>query len=138
MERCVLAIEHDWRIRKLIRANLEAVGLTVREAVSEQHGLQMLGGCRPDLILVDLELPGVDVPRLVDTLHAKLDGQPVPIIVLSAEPPGRQLLRTDDVASHLQKPFAASVLLEHVCRALNGERCTTPRSKKKRERVSNR
>jgi CheY-like chemotaxis protein len=44
MGRCVLAIEHDWRIRKLIRANLEAVGLVVREAVSEQHGLQLLGG----------------------------------------------------------------------------------------------
>jgi len=121
--RCVLVIEHDWRIRKLIRANLEALGLEVREAVSEQHGLQMLSECRPDLILLDLELPGIDVPWLVDTLHAKLDGQPVPIIVLSAEPPIRQLLHTDDVTGHLQKPFSASVLLEHVCRALNGERC---------------
>jgi len=123
VEHCVLAIEHDWRIRKLIRANLEAVGLQVREAVSEQHGLQMLGECRPDLILLDLELPGVDVSRLVDTLHAKLDGRPVPIIVLSADPPVRQLLHRQNVASHLQKPFAAPVLLEHVCRALNGERC---------------
>ena len=123
MERCVLAIEHDWRIRKLIRANLEAIGLEVREAVSEQHGLQVLGECRPDLILLDLELPGMDVPRLVDMLRAKLDGQPVPIIVLSAEPPIRQLLYMDDVAGHLQKPFAVSMLLEHVCRALNGERC---------------
>ena len=123
MERCVLAIEHDWRIRKLIRANLEAVGLEVREAVSEQHGLQVLGECRPDLILLDLELPGMDVPRLVDMLRAKLDGQPVPIIVLSAEPPIRQLLHMDYVAGHLQKPFAASVLLERVCRALNGGCC---------------
>jgi CheY-like chemotaxis protein len=125
MGRCVLAIEHDWRIRKLIRANLEALGLEVREAVTEQHGLQLLGERRPDLILLDLELPGVDLPRLVYTLHAELDGQPVPIIVLSADPPGRQLLHTDDVAGHLQKPFAASVLLDHVCRALNGERCAS-------------
>jgi CheY-like chemotaxis protein len=124
VERCVLAIERDWRIRKLIRANLEALGLEVREAVSEQHGLQMLGECRPDLILLDLELSGGDVLRLVDTLHAKLDGRPVPIIVLSTEPPIRQLLYTDEVVGHLQKPFAASVLLEGVCRALDGERCT--------------
>ena len=122
MERCVLAIEHDWRIRKLIRANLEAVGLTVREAVSEQHGLQLLGECRPDLILVDLELPGVDMPCLVHTLQAELGGQPVPIIVLSADPPVRQLFHADEVVSHLQKPFAASVLIEHVRCALNGER----------------
>jgi CheY-like chemotaxis protein len=123
VEHCVLAIENDWRIRKLIRANLEAVGLRVREAVSEQHGLQMLDECRPDLILLDLELPGVNVPRLVGMLRAELDGRPVPIIVLSADPPVRQLLHTNEVVGHLQKPFAASVLLEHVCRALNGEHC---------------
>ncbi len=123
MGQCVLAIEHDWRIRKLIRANLEALGLEVREAISEEHGLQLLDECRPDLILLDLELPNVDLPRLVHTLHAGLDGRSVPVIVLSAEPPVRQLLHTDDVAGHLQKPFAASVLLEHVCRALNGKRC---------------
>ena len=120
---CVLVIEHDWRIRKLIRANLEAVGLGVREAVSEQHGLQLLGQCRPDLILLDLELPGVDVRRLTHALHARLDGQSVPIIVLSADPPDRQLLHTGDIAGHLQKPFAAFMLLDYVCRALNGERC---------------
>jgi len=123
MERRVLVIERNWRIRKLIRANLEALGLEVREAVSEQHGLQVLGECRPDLILLDLELPGVDLPRLVNTLHAGPDGQTVPIIVLSADPPARQLLHSDGIAGHLQKPFAASMLLDHVCRALNGERC---------------
>ena len=119
----MLAIEHDWRLRKLIRANLEALGLEVREAVSEQHGLQLLGECRPDLILLDLELPGVDLPSLIHTLHVELDDQPVPVIVLSADPPVRQLLHTDDIAGYLQKPFAASVLLEQVCRALNDERC---------------
>jgi CheY-like chemotaxis protein len=123
VEQCVLAIENDWRIRKLIKANLEAVGLRVREAVSEQHGLQMLDECRPDLILLDLELPGVNVPRLAGVLRAELDGRPVPIIVLSADPPVRQLLHTNEVVGHLQKPFAASVLLEYVCRALNGEHC---------------
>ena len=49
----VLTIECNWRIRKLIRANLEAMGLTVQDAVSGQHALQMLGQTKPDLILVD-------------------------------------------------------------------------------------
>ena len=123
MERRVLVIERNWRIRKLIRANLEALGLGVREAVSEQHAVQLLDECRPDLVLLDVELPGVDVPRLINTFHARLDGQPAPIVILSADPPDRQLLRTDDVAGHLQTPFAASMLLDQVCRALNGERC---------------
>ena len=126
--RCVLAIERDWRIRKLIRANLEPLGLQVYEAVSEEHGLQLLGECRPDLVLLDLELPDIDLPRLVHTLHAGSDGRPMPVIVLSAEPPARQLRHADEIAGHLQKPFAASVLLEHVCRALAGLHCTIKES----------
>ena len=123
MEGRVLVIECEWRIRRLIRANLEALGLEVREAISQQQGLELLGEGRPDLILLDLELPGVDLPRLVNTLHAGPDGQTVPIIILSADPPARQLLHSDGIAGHLQKPFAASALLDEVRRALNGERC---------------
>ena len=122
MEGRVLVIECEWRIRRLIRANLEALGLEVREAISQQQGLELLGEGRPDLILLDLELPGVDLPRLAAAARATPDGQPAPIVVLSADPPARHLLDTDDVAGHLQKPFAASALLDQVRRALNGER----------------
>jgi CheY-like chemotaxis protein len=115
---CVLAIEHDWRIRRLIRANLEAVGFQVREAVSGQHGLQQLREWRPDLIVVDLELPGSDGLSLVDLLRAETSDRPVPIIVLSADPPDRQLLE----AGYLQKPFAAPALLQQVRRALDADR----------------
>ena len=38
----MLVIERDWRLRKLIRANLEVLGLEVREAVSGRHGLQLI------------------------------------------------------------------------------------------------
>jgi DNA-binding response OmpR family regulator len=117
--RCVLAIEHDWRIRKLIRANLEAIGLEVREAVSEQHGLQQIRECRPDLILVDLELPGVDVLRLLQTLRTELNESNVPIIILSADPPTQSVLGKAKPTDVLQKPFAARVLLHLVRRALN-------------------
>ena len=55
----VLAIEHDWRMRKLIRANLEALGVEVQEAVNGQHGLQLLRESQPNLILLDLDLPDV-------------------------------------------------------------------------------
>jgi CheY-like chemotaxis protein len=120
-KRCVLAIEHDWRIRRLIRANLEALRLVVREAVSEQHGLQQIRECRPDLILLDLELPGVDVLRLLQSLRAELHEQPVPIIVLCADPLTRHMLRNGQPTSVLQKPFGAPALLQSVRRALKAD-----------------
>jgi CheY-like chemotaxis protein len=115
----MLAIEHDWRLRKLIRANLEPLGFEIQEAVNGQHGLQLLGESQPELILLDLDLPGVDVVHLLHALHARLAGRPAPIIALSAEPPSRELQRQGYVHSYLPKPFAASALLEQVQRALD-------------------
>jgi CheY-like chemotaxis protein len=116
----VLAIEHDWRMRKLIRANLEPLGMEVREAVDGQHGLRLLEESLPDLILLDLELPGTDTLHLLELLLATLDGGSVRIIATSAEPLDRRILCPEQVASHLQKPFAASALLRHVREALGG------------------
>lgn len=112
--RYVLAIEHDWRLRKLIRANLEPLGIEVGEAVSGQHGLQLVHELQPDLILLDLELPDMDALHLLDALRARLDGRWVPIIVMSTEPPERRLRDGGGSTSYLQKPFAAPVLLEQV------------------------
>jgi CheY-like chemotaxis protein len=116
----VLAIECDWRIRKLIRANLEAVGLLVREAVSGPHGLQIASNSRPDLILVDLDMPDMDAPALLDAFRLRFGDEPVPIVVMCADPPGRHLLHSEPVVGCLQKPFSALILLQQIQRALDG------------------
>jgi DNA-binding response OmpR family regulator len=114
----MLAIEHDWKLRKLIRANLEPLGFEIQEAVNGQHGLQLLDESQPELILLDLDLPGVDMFHLLRALRARLAGRLVPIIGLSAEPPSRELRRQGYVDCYLPKPFAASALLEQVQCAL--------------------
>ena len=116
--RYVLAIEHDWRIRKLIRANLEVLGLEVREAVSGQHGLELLAAGLPDLILLNLDLPDMDAWQLLGALRSRVQRRNVAIIVLAEEPPRRQWAEAQEWASYLQKPFAVSALLQGVHRAL--------------------
>lgn len=116
----MLAIDRDWRIRKLIRANLATMGLAVREAVSIQHGLALLRQSRPGLILLDLDMPGVGALHLLADLDAHLSNQPVPVIVMSAEPPERWLLEHPLATHHLRKPFAISALLQQVRGALDG------------------
>ena len=117
--RRILAIESDWRIRKLIRANLEAMGLEVQEAVSERHGLQWLGQKQADLILLDLELADGDVLPLLRTLHDRSGKEPVPIVVMSSEPLSRRLMACEYISGHLLKPFAVPALMEQVHRALD-------------------
>jgi DNA-binding response OmpR family regulator len=116
----VLAIERNWRIRKLIRANLEPLGLMVREAVGGQHDLLQLGRDRPDLILLDLDLdlPDEDLIEMVHTLQVQWAGCPVPVVVMSAEPPSRRLMQRGRIAGHLLKPFAVPSLLAQVQNAL--------------------
>jgi CheY-like chemotaxis protein len=114
-------VECDWRIRKLIRANLEAVGLAVQEAVSGQHALQVLGQAQPDLILVDLDAPGMDALTLLSTLQVLLARKPAPIVAMCAEPLERHLiLQGPPLAGFLQKPFSVALLMEQVQLALDG------------------
>ncbi len=114
----MLAIERDWRLRKLLRANLEPLGLEVQEAVSGQHGLELLRSHDPDLILLDLDLLGMDAHSLLAALNVRLKDQQVPIILLSAEPPGQSLLKDEQVAAFVKKPFAVAALLQQIERVL--------------------
>lgn len=124
-EQCVLAVEGNWRIRRLIRANLEAMGLTVQEAVSGQHALKMIGQSHPDLILVDLDAPGMDSLTLLSAIQVLLAGRPAPIVVMCAEPLEYHLIQQGPpLAGFLQKPFSAPLLMEQVQQALgNGGSC---------------
>ena len=111
---CVLTIAQNWRIRKLLRANLEALGLEVREAIDRHHGLGALEEGRPDLILLDLDLPADGAVKLLHVLHRRFRARPVPIILLSAEPPARSILQAAPMADWVLKPFDVSSLVERV------------------------
>lgn len=110
----ILAIEHNWRIRKLIRANLEALGLEVVEAVDQRHGLRFLEEGRPDLVLLDLDLPDDGAAELLRALALQAQARPLPIVLLCAEPPNRRILQEAKVAGCLLKPFDASRLVRQV------------------------
>ena len=115
----VLVIEHNWHLRRLIKANLEALGFEVREAVSKRHGLQRLDEGRPDLILLDLDLPaGLD---LLGAFRGRYAAEPVPVLLIAGEPPNRRLLQRAEVRGHLIKPFGVPGLLEQVERLLGAE-----------------
>jgi len=115
----VLVIGHNWRMRKLIQANLEAFGLEVQGAVNGHHGLSFLDKHRPDLILLDTDVPDMEVTHLLDRLQDQVT-LPVPIIVLCAEPPSRLLNQNGQAISYLLKPFAALTLLQQVGQSLRG------------------
>jgi CheY-like chemotaxis protein len=115
----VLVIEHEWRMRKLVRANLEVLGLTVWEAVSGKHALEILHERRPDLIMVDCPLPDIGVVHLLRAVSGYEAKQMPRIIVMSSEPAECRDFESDTNTGFLMKPFSAMALLSEVQRSLD-------------------
>jgi two-component system, OmpR family, KDP operon response regulator KdpE len=113
----VLVIEDEPEMRNLLGVSLTASGYRVTEAASGDEGLLQVAQRNPDLIVLDLGLPGlagIDVARRVRAWST------VPIIVLSArDRPGDKVEALDAGADdYLTKPFSTEELLARVRVAL--------------------
>jgi CheY-like chemotaxis protein len=88
------------------------------EAVSVQHGIQLIREQRPNLILLDIDRLDGDAQQLLDALCEPPGEQPVSIILLATEPPSRTLIEQKCIGGFVRKPFAIPTLLHQVQRAL--------------------
>lgn len=103
----VLVAEDDPDIRLMMKTLLEMKGYRTAEAADGQEAVRVAEEVRPDLILVDLQLPrlsGFDVTRFVRQ-HAEL--RRVPVVVVSAHDPSRhlRLALAAGCDAYLQKPI---------------------------------
>jgi two-component system alkaline phosphatase synthesis response regulator PhoP len=118
----ILVIEDEASIQKLTRANLAASGYQVLTVADGDEGLRKAKTERPDLVLLDLMLPGMsgwDVLTAIRT-SCKLRKTPVVIMtaaVLEGDEYQTRGVRTND---YLIKPFAVEDLLQKVKRILGG------------------
>jgi DNA-binding response OmpR family regulator len=117
--RDVLLVEDEPAFRRVIARNLRGRGLTVREAASADEAVQEVTASRPDLMLLDLNLPdrtGWDVLR--DLRRRRLE---VPTIIVSAVrvPQGR--LDEFRPVAYLPKPFPIEALLGLVIGPSSGD-----------------
>lgn len=105
--------------RELLRLMLEAAGHSVREAGSGQAGLQMALDEAPDLILVDLSMPGLDGWGVLRELRADERTRHVPCAAVTAFDDGeRQGALAQGFDAYLPKPYHRTELLETVARLL--------------------
>jgi len=69
---------------KLIRLALQVEGYQVQTAIDAEHAIALLGGFRPDLILMDLQLPGMDGLALTRLLKADAKTRDAIIVAVTA------------------------------------------------------
>jgi DNA-binding response OmpR family regulator len=103
----VLVIDDEAPIRLLCRVNLEAEGMSVVEAADGPSGLAKADAERPDVILLDVMMPGLDGWGVAEVLLEGEETSEIPIIFLTARAEFRDRARGLDIGGidYITKPF---------------------------------
>ena len=103
----VLVIDDEAPIRLLCRVNLEAEGMSVLEASDGPSGLTAAASDMPDVILLDVMMPGLDGWGVAEALLETDETAQIPIIFLTARAEFRDRARGLDIGGvdYITKPF---------------------------------
>ena len=103
----VLVIDDEAPIRLLCRVNLEAEGISVLEAADGTTGLELARDDQPDVVLLDVMMPGLDGWRVAEELLEDDRTSAIPIIFLTARAEFRDRARGLDIGGvdYVTKPF---------------------------------
>lgn len=111
-DRCVLVVDDDAVLRRVVRAVLEADGFRVLEAHDGRQGLELAASERPRVVILDVMMPGLDGVEVC----RRLDHKETKVLMLTAMGDV-----TTEVASleagargYLTKPFSSMELLDRV------------------------
>ncbi len=120
LRRRVLVIDDEPAIRLICREVLEAHGFLVREAEDGPAALSEARRFRPDLVLVDVMMPGMDGFELSQRLRAERETALVPIIFVSARGQTSDKVRAFKLGAddYMVKPFDSAELVARVEKAL--------------------
>ena len=84
MARRILVVEDNPKNLKLVRDVLQYSGFEVAEAQSGEEGVALAGQDPPDLILMDLQLPGIDGAEALARLRQNRATRTVPVVAVTA------------------------------------------------------
>lgn len=79
----ILVIEDDTFLRELIVQKLTKEGYETAEGIDGEQGLQLLKEAKPDLVLLDLLLPGIDGFEVLKLAKENPETAAIPVIILS-------------------------------------------------------
>ncbi|WP_017302067.1 response regulator [Nodosilinea nodulosa] len=84
MKKTILLIEDNPQNRYLVKFLLETRGYTILQAETGPQGLEMAAAKHPDLILLDIQLPGMDGHAVAQALKSDPQLQSIPIVAVTS------------------------------------------------------
>ena len=116
MSKRILVVEDQEDNRRIVRDLLTSVGYEIVEAVTGEEGVRMAETQAPDLILMDIQLPGIDGYEATRRIKANAALQQIPLIAVTS-----YALSGDDVKAfeagcdaYVSKPFSPRALLAKI------------------------
>ena len=117
----ILLVEDHATMREAMRMVLAEEGFTIDLAADGPRALDLVASVRPDLVLLDLNIPGISGSDLLALLKASDDTSGIPVIVVTAEEEeGRRAAMRAGAEDYLTKPFSPRALVQTVERVLEG------------------
>jgi two-component system, cell cycle response regulator DivK len=112
----ILVVEDNLKNRKLVRDVLRHSGYDVLEATTGEDGVRMARDLAPDLILMDLQLPGIDGVEALRLIRAEPETRQVPAVAVTAfaMPEDRQRAFDSGFNGYVPKPISVRSLPQQV------------------------
>ena len=112
MSQTILLIEDDADVREVLQFSLEMEGVAVEVAADGARGIALATTLRPDVVIVDLHLPGVDGFEVARHLRERL-GASVRLVALTGfgRLEDREATAAAGFDDHLMKPVGAETIL---------------------------
>jgi two-component system, OmpR family, alkaline phosphatase synthesis response regulator PhoP len=122
----ILVIDDEKDLTELVRYNLEKEGFTVRSALDGESGLSLATKEPPDLVVVDLMLPGIDGLDVCRALRSDKRTTRIPIIMLTAKSAESDRILGLELGAddYVTKPFSPRELVARIKAVLR--RTATP------------
>ncbi|HLH61815.1 MAG TPA: response regulator [Ktedonobacteraceae bacterium] len=120
MPKHIIVVDDDKEVREIITFALTRTGFDVRAASNDRQLEGLLAVEIPDLIILDVMMPGIDGYSLFGRLHSRPETRHIPVIIMTAHAEDiYQRISVDlGVAEHITKPFHPIELVEKVKKLL--------------------
>ena len=118
----ILVVEDNERNLKLLRDVLEYAGYDVRVARTAEDGITLAASEPPDLVLMDLQLPGIDGMEALRRLRESSRTADIPVVAVTAQAMRQDRERALDAGfnGYVEKPISVRAFPDQVRRFLSG------------------
>lgn len=119
-EKKILFVDDEDDIREVLQIRLESYGYRVASAASGEEALEKIESEHPDLVILDVMMPGMDGLAVLKRIRKNEGTANMPVIMLTAKRKKMigDLFEFENIQGFVEKPFESEVLLNLIKKAL--------------------